>query len=133
MTGTRDGMSEKAKKTLRKYMDENQEITEVHHGDCVGSDEDFHHELSNTSINIFVHPPIKEDYRAFCKGHTVLPPKDYLIRNRDIVNICDVLVGFPRSEQEEVRSGTWSTIRYARKVGKKIILIFPNGNIKDEQ
>ena len=33
---------------------------------------------------------------------------------------------YPRNH-EELRSGTWMTIRYAKKIGKKLVIIWPNG------
>lgn len=54
---------------------------------------------------------------------TEKPP---LIRNRDIVNAGELLIATPKLDVEEQRSGTWAAIRYARKIGKPIILIYPS-------
>lgn len=50
--------------------------------------------------------------------------KPYLKRNIDIVDNTDILIGCPSGE-EIVRSGTWHTIRYAKKQNKKIMMIRP--------
>ena len=55
------------------------------------------------------------------------PAKDYLVRNHDIVDVCDVLVATPGQKEEQIRSGTWATIRYARKIRKQIIIVYPDG------
>ena len=41
------------------------------------------------------------------------------------MNASDFLIGMPKSEFEELRSGTWATIRYAKKIGIKVMIIFP--------
>ncbi len=126
MTGSRDGMSYEAKETLKHFISTNI-IREVHHGDCKGADKEFHDICQSNNIKIIIHPPSDNKARAYCVSEYILPEKQYLDRNRDIVNETDVLIAFPSSEIEELRSGTWSTIRYAKKINKKIILVYPNG------
>ena len=89
---------------------------------------------------ITVHPPRNDKGRAFCKGTKVkvLPAKAYIDRNHDIVNcLRDVLpasflIALPHTARESIRSGTWTTIRYARKRGVPIALILPMGQIRWE-
>lgn len=48
---------------------------------------------------------------------TVMPDgTDYLDRNRRLVFGADLLLAFPRTSAEEQRSGTWATVRAARKL-----------------
>ena len=61
--------------------------------------------------------------RAFCIGTIVKEPQPYLQRNHNIVNECDMLVAFPSTSNEVLRSGTWSTIRYAKKAKKPVEII----------
>ena len=63
---------------------------------------------------------------AWKKGK-ILQEKEYLVRNHNIVDSTDMLIGCPKEMQEQLRSGTLATIRYAKKKNKKIIIIFPNG------
>ena len=103
---------------------------EAHHGDCVGADYTFHAICLEEKIPVIIHPPINESKRAFCKeAQLILPAKEYLVRNHDIVDACDVLFVCPRTETEQRRSGTWATWRYAKKQNKEICLILPNGDI----
>jgi hypothetical protein len=132
MTGNRTGISEKAMKRFRKLMNKSEDIKEGHHGDCLGADTDFHDELTEKRIKTIIHPPDIDTARAFSKGTETRKPKPYIARNHDIVDECDVLIGFPSSDQEAVRSGTWATIRYARKIDRRIYIIFPNGKVKQE-
>jgi hypothetical protein len=55
---------------------------------------------------------------------TLLPEREYLQRNRDIVDATDVLLAAPDGP-ERVRSGTWSTVRYAYRAGRGVLLVMP--------
>lgn len=126
-TGTQRGMSARQKKRFVRHILK-LNLTEFHHGDCIGADEDAHHLVQKHLPNcrIIIHPPIYESKRAFCKGAAaVLPAKEYLVRNKDIVNACSTLFVTPGEMNEQLRSGTWSTYRYAKKTHKLIKLILP--------
>ncbi len=127
-TGTREGMSTRQKAEVEKFLNDEArkcDRLELHHGDCVGADADFHSicERLAAQKSIVIHPPSNGRLRAHCKGDEVLPAKEYLDRNRDIVDGTDMLVGCPVSEVEEVKSGTWYTIRYAKKINKPVQII----------
>ncbi len=106
-----------------------EEMTEAHHGDCHGADTIFHWviEYTHPGAELHIHPPEDDKKRSFCVGHMTYEVKPYLERNRDIVNACDVLIACPKGEKEELRSGTWATIRYARKVGKPVAILWKDG------
>jgi len=76
-------------------------------------------------FKIVIHPPKNPKQRAFCKGHETREEKEYLVRDHDIVDECDLLIVVPKTRKEELRSGTWATVRYARKQGKQYSTIFP--------
>lgn len=106
---------------------------QVHHGDCIGADEQFHYLCQalrpSRGLAIIVHPPINDSKRAWVKGATLtVAAKPYLERNRDVVNAGDVLLATPKEDAETVRSGTWTTIRYARGLNCPICIIWPNGS-----
>ena len=48
---------------------------------------------------------------------------DYMDRNQVMVDLADHLIAFPRTSNEELRSGTWATIRRARNKGIPIEII----------
>lgn len=112
---------------------------EFHHGDCVGSDAQAHTIVRGVMMvggavlkddprtvgncKIVVHPPIIRTHRAYCPGDETRFEKEYLIRNRRIVIETDIVVAAPKSAEEEIRSGTWSTIRYARKLGREVRIV----------
>ena len=120
-TGTRNGLNENQKNQIIKLLDENN-IKEVYHGDCVGANTDFHNLCQNKNIKIIIHPPNISIMRSFCQSPNILKPKPFLDRNKDIVNNCDILIACPENDKEVLRSGTWSTIRYAKKINKPVLL-----------
>jgi hypothetical protein len=49
--------------------------------------------------------------------------------NREIVDESDVLLACPPIAEEEIRSRTWATIRYARGEGKYVVVVYPDGTV----
>jgi hypothetical protein len=127
-TGTRSGLNDSQKKSIIELLQKNTNNgqIEIHHGDCVGADKDFHDlcvSLSNKiNIKIIIHPPTDNKLRAYCKSDFIEKEKEYLQRNKDIVNNSDILIACPFSSEEQLRSGTWSTIRYAKKLNKTVLM-----------
>ncbi len=129
-TGTQSGMNARQALKLARFLavlSEPSPIDEFHHGDCIGADKQFHQFVQDCELT-FIHPPENDKKRAWCFSHHILKPKPYLERNHDIVNATDVLIATPRTSYEELRSGTWATIRYAIKKEKKVIVIYPQGD-----
>ena len=130
-TGTRHGMTEKQKESVKNFI-YSQQFNEIHHGDCIGSDKEIndiiieYRKKNKKNIKIVGHPPKYNKYRANCKCDLMLPKNDYLSRNHDIVNATDILIATPDTK-EKIHSGTWSTIRYARKKDKKIYIFNKKG------
>ena len=127
-TGTQEGMTEAqhdgTRSTLAAY---GKGI--LHHGDCIGADEDAHYIGEGLGYLMCVHPPINSSKRAFVTGaYKICEPKEYIPRNHDIVDEGSVLIATPKENQEILRSGTWATIRYAKKMKKKVIIIYPSGD-----
>ncbi len=127
ITGTSRGMVRSQMDAFTKFLEDHPEIVSMSHGDCVGADKQCHYLLRhvNPTVEIVIHPPIQDRLRAYCQGDIILPKKDYLVRNHDIVDNIDLLLVFPRERQEQVRSGTWATYRYAKKIGKEYKVILP--------
>jgi hypothetical protein len=121
-TGTQVGMSERQKKQLRLELTT---ATEFHHGDCIGADAEADEIARSMGIPIIIHPPSDPKKRARCrqpgdKVHRTLP---YLDRNKMIVASTERLIAAPKAMEEELRSGTWSTVRYARKINHPVKLL----------
>ena len=128
ITGTRAGLTEHQLNTVEKILRDmkyKSMFTSLHHGDCKGADESVHYIAQKLKIPIIIHPPMKSKHRAFCKGATVLAQYPYLLRNQNIVDASDKVIALPGQDNEVLRSGTWATIRYAKKTGKELIIIYP--------
>jgi hypothetical protein len=103
--------------------------TILHHGDCVGADAEAHDLAVSIGCEVVIHPPILASKRAWKHAEPTLKPKAYLSRNKDIVQDTEMLVAAPAEETEQIRSGTWSTVRFARKLDRTVWVILPNGDV----
>jgi hypothetical protein len=123
-TGSREGMSNKQKEQFVLLL-QDMGMTEFHHGDCEGADAEAHDIVREffPDVRIVVHPPLKGSKRAYKNGDETREPDDYLPRDERIVNETMFLFGAPKSNIELKRSGTWYTIRYARRKDKKHIVL----------
>ncbi|GJF04999.1 hypothetical protein [Pseudonocardia sp. D17] len=100
---------------------------ELHHGDCVGGDAEVADIARRLGYVLVAHPPTAEGLRAFVPSDRTMPPALYLDRNRNIVDAVWFLLGYPDSRLERQRSGTWSTIRYARRTRRLRMVVAPDG------
>ncbi len=137
-TGTRQGMTRLQSQLVESLLAIHPP-KEAHHGDCIGSDAQFHRIICDqTTASIIIHPPLDKKYRAFCaadetKGDKILPEKPYLERNQDIVNASKIIIAAPKELLEQQRSGTWYTIRQAREKKREIFIGFPDGTVEHEE
>lgn len=131
-TGSRKGMTPEQQAALKVYFKHVEAVSPMvtfHHGDCLGSDEGAA-QIANRihEFTIYSHPPINETWRAFAPSDMSSLPKEYLVRDRDIVLASDVLVATPDTDDFKVGSGTWYTIRYAQRRQVPVWLIRSDGN-----
>lgn len=134
-TGTRRGMTDKQKDGIAACL----AFTflpgsEFHHGDCIGADEEAAAIANDIGYIIVAHPGFgmgKDQgsiMRAYSKHNDrVLMPETYTSRNQHIVDVADELYAAPHEATEQLRSGTWSTIRKARKKRIYVGVVGPNG------
>lgn len=133
-TGTQAGMTSAQKDTVREALQRLKKHDRVvgHHGACIGADDQFDVICIEEGISREVHPCTLKWKQIDCSQRTQTPVKLHavkqpLIRNRDIVFAGQVLLAAPSGYLEELRSGTWATIRFARKVHRSTFVIGPNG------
>jgi hypothetical protein len=115
-TGTRKGMTDWQVRRFREFLRFHRPA-EFHHGDCMGADAQAH-KLVRAMLpdcTIVIHPCDIVKMRANCKGDITLTPLPPLHRNHLIVDATDELQ----------RSGTWATIRWAQRTGKRVEIIEP--------
>lgn len=132
MTGTRNAITEQQRDWLHKVL---RRRPELHHGACVGADEEAHDIASALHCRIVVHPPIDERLMMPAwkwsqrDGIYIMPAKDYLQRNRNIVNGTEWLIAIPDGPERD-SGGTWYTVRYALSVDKPVTICYPDGSIE---
>lgn len=129
-TGTQKGLTQKQRDSLFLLLNEHKR-TDFRHGDCIGADAEAHIFARNAGHKIIIHPPIDKSKQAFCRGDGYVAAKDYLDRNHDIVRASQWIIACPKGFAEELRSGTWATIRFAKKLGKRLTIIWPDGSKKE--
>jgi hypothetical protein len=134
-TGTRTGMTGPQEQTLRMLMHLFQQEPwadktrfDWHEGDCTGSDAQSVAIAREFGFWIIAHPPKNTRYRAFAYNDEMREPQTYHVRDEQIVVETDRLVATPAQFDEVKRgSGTWLTIRYARRYKKPRYIIWPDG------
>lgn len=131
-TGTREGMTDKQKAMLYGWLKGT--TGHFHHGDCLGADSEAHDIADECGYAIILHPPSDPKLRAWREvpRHMMRPEAPYITRNRHIVDETTALIAAPAEPDEQPRGGTWSTVKYARRQGKAIVLILPDGKIRQE-
>jgi len=128
-TGTQVGMTAAQKRVLADLL--SSRSGEFHHGDCVGADAEAHRIAVSLGLEPVIHPPSDPNKRAFCNASRVMKPLPYLTRNRNIVLMSELMLATPAQSHNTLRSGTWSTIRFARFKRREMIVIGPDGEILD--
>lgn len=147
-TGTRSGMSSRQRATVR-YLFAELCVTVLYHGDCIGADAEAHRDAANMaanrSIKIVVHPPSNVKLCAFSvdggkdggEDTIILPSKPYLTRNHDIIIASiDGLIAAPKDfiQPSSLRGqGTWATISRAKRIGRKVWIVAPDGTFNVEE
>ena len=119
-TGTRKGMSEAQKSQLHRVLAllqyaaqvSNQSVR-VFHGGALGADDEAHYIADRLGMDPNPVLVMSEDS----------PGRSYLARNRVIVSRAELLIAAPETDTEQLRSGTWATVRYARQAGKPVIML----------
>jgi len=117
---TEQRLSDLLKTLISFKIDYDTDLTVVH-GCAEGTDTYFHNLCLLENISIIGRPCKNTKLENFDLLYDPAPP---LKRNKEIVNDCNILIALPiNKNQEELRSGTWATIRYAKAQNKKIIFI----------
>ncbi len=134
-TGTREGMTLPQRAAFLDWV-EDRGLTAFHQGCCIGADAQATAIIWGVYPRPYIvgHPPDNTALMAFdhfLVCNKLVPPLPYLQRNAEIVAACEVLLAAPKGP-ENMRSGTWATIRYARRHEKPIVIFWPDGTITDE-
>jgi len=136
-TGTRRGMTAAQRATLADCV--SVLPARAVHGGAVGADEEFDAFLVRAGMvaqDVDVYPASVDRWVKWVDaGRTVYAVRPPLARNRFIVRDCDYLIAAPATAEEVRRSGTWATIRYARRpiARRPIVILLPEGGVREEK
>jgi len=128
-TGTQRGMSPEQHATVARVLSllaRAGQPLEFHHGGCVGADVQAAVIARTLGYRTIRHPSNIPGKQGEFDDDEVREPLDPLRRNLLIVRAAEVMIATPQGE-ERVRSGTWSTIRKARKEGVGLYMIERDG------
>jgi len=139
-TGTRRGLTDAQRSALRVVLAGYPGAT-LHNGCAEGADEECL-ELVYSGIlgrcSVVLHPAHllrfiwAQSWQVGFNGHADLRGvAGPLERNRRMVDAASVVIACPHGPEER-RSGTWSTVRYARKRGRDVVIVWPDGRIERE-
>lgn len=136
-TGTSNGMTNAQMTSVKRLVDTyvHWGATVARHGVCIGADEEFHQICRQVGhLYIIGHPGITSKgliyKRSKVECDEMLEAKFFLDRNDDIVVQSTILIATPKEVIEQMRSGTWSTVRRARDHQVPYAIVFPNGEIR---
>ena len=87
----------------------------AHHGNYNDADKYFHELCEKLEFRIYINTP------RHIPRHTSNPLPYF--RNTQVVDFSDVLIACPFEKVNVVRCGTWSTIRYAEKRKRGVIIL----------
>lgn len=135
MTGTRHAhkLTTQQKQNFSDYLRQLllDGYTHLQHGDALGADVFAHHQAALLGLQVIIHPPVEPKFRAFCHSEDIRIPESYKVRNQNMVESCSLVLALPANNTERLRSGTWMTVRMARKQGLPIVIFYPDGRVSD--
>jgi hypothetical protein len=135
-TGTQAGMTD-AQQSSAYQIVALSEATDLHHGDAIGADDQMDQIARELGLLRHIHIPTNGSKRARCMPRLgidlVYAPLPYLERNRAIVDASEAMIATPKEMAETLRSGTWATVRYTRKQGKPLFIVWPDGTVSEER
>lgn len=141
-TGTREPISDAQRAWVYTTFEDgirDGSITRMHHGACTGADEFIHEVCLESGVYVDVWPPVVTKYLAaqclvthpLVTVHHALP---YLNRDREVVRGGEAgLIALPRQDSQPPREswgGTWYTVDFAERMGRSVVICYPNGKVE---
>lgn len=133
-TGTRRSMTDNQAFMIRRllsFLNNTYEAIHLHHGQCLGADLDML-QISQDGpwrkkMHTVSHPPTDTRLMHDQPSDETRKALPYISRNRVIVRASQLMIATPYEDTEQIRGGTWATVRFARQIGRPIIVIPPSG------
>ena len=103
----------------------------LHHGKCIGWDDQAARFARVLGYRLAGHPPIMTSKVCSVVSDFEYPPLNYIERDHRIVDDTQLLIAAPHTMHEILRSGTWATIRFAVRRRKPGFVVWPNGELTE--
>lgn len=128
VSASRGGLTGPQREVAEEWLARLAGRVELHHGDCVGGDEELADMATELGMWTVAHPPVNDRLRAFHRSTWRRPPEQYMTRNRRIVaevakaldaGVPAAMWAFPSTATPVARgpgSGTWRTVGIARRM-----------------
>jgi hypothetical protein len=133
--GSRRGLTEAQKRALRDLLAELRP-RELHHGGEAGANEELLAIVGELTRGGAVEVP-----RVFCRpaaggastaaaGDVILQPRPRHERDLALVAACGLLVACPPDAPERRGSRVWVLVRRARRAGRPVRVVWPDGRVE---
>ena len=133
VTATRDGLTDEQAYIAMQLLDH---ALRLSHGAARGGDSQLHYLAHDRGVPCSIWPadnvPSNLSGLDIWDTDVIHPAGKALDRNHDIILDGHALAAFPRLMQEELRSGTWAAVRFARKTDRPILIVWPDGTLTRE-
>jgi hypothetical protein len=130
-TGTREGISQAQSEILSTLLQRvHRPKAQFWHGNCEGADTQAAILADQIGFITVAWPGPDPKRWGDYTSKIMNTPDMYLSRNKTIVDGCQLLIACPLQVKMITRSGTWSTVRYAKKRNKTTFMIYPDGTLK---
>jgi hypothetical protein len=129
-TGTRQGMTRAQWDYVNEFLDRGATGSSFHEGDCVGADNEAFALAASKGYVTHSWPPVDPRFRAFLPADVEHSTAGYATRNLSIVRSSQILLAAPPgTENNHPRSGSWMTIRMARRADIPVAIVLPHGTL----
>lgn len=128
VTATRKGITLYQSRQAQRWLEMLRPYSyRFHHGNCRGGDIDLATIAARLDYFLIAHPSNLKTYndKTFGLNNRVLDAQPPLDRNQVIVQRVDLLLVCPKTMGEEMRSGTWFTVRRAREAQLPYVVLWP--------
>jgi len=131
-TGTRHGMTEPQRAAVMALLRELAAHGPLvgHHGDCIGSDGEFHDLCRELHGRVVIHPgPDTDPDHAGKVADERVEALTHMKRNKQLVLAATAVIATPFEMTEQELGGTWKTIGMARKARRPLAIVFRDGSV----
>jgi hypothetical protein len=132
-TGSQTGMTDAQRVSVADLLEmfrADRPRPRFNYGFCVGADDQAAMIAGNLGYQLHAYPGDNPNKRGKTYPHVLHGQQPNLVRNAMIVGDSTVLIATPAQRKEIRRSGTWATVRAARKAVVPVWIVWPDGAVE---